>query len=83
MRSQSLREVAGLRKDWVVVSVDGRSTERVDARGAAQMIHSAIDRASTEEEESDTIELVFRDPDAFRDQLCDLSGFSGGRRSAK
>ena len=64
----SLAEDLGIQKDWVVVAVNGQSTERTNAAGVAQIL-SGVLRSSSE----DSIQFRFRDPFAFREKLQALS----------
>jgi FK506-binding protein 2 len=63
----SLAAQLGIEKTWVLVSVNGQSTERTDARGVKQII-SQIIKSNT----SDNLRLIFRD-NSFQDQLQALS----------
>lgn len=63
----SLAAQLGIQKNWVIVSVNGQSTERTDARGVKQIISQAMQSNST-----NSLKLVFRD-NSFQDQLQSLS----------
>jgi len=52
----------------VIVSINGRSTERTNAKGVAQILASAL-----KDETSNDVELRFRDPSIFRARLKNLS----------
>lgn len=71
VRPNSLADRKGIKKGWVLVSVDGASAERTNAEGAAIMVSRSV-RASAEESRSDMLELRFRDPAIFQDQLRNL-----------
>lgn len=68
IRSGSLAERLGIQTDWIVVSLNGESTERTNAQGVAIMLQTALKRAK----DDDTVTLVFRDPFVFREQLENL-----------
>lgn len=61
-------EKLGIRKGYVIVSVNGESAERTNAEGVAIM----VSRAAKNSPEDGFIELRFRDPGAFREQLADV-----------
>lgn len=73
----SLAEKLGIRKDWIVVSVNGQSAERTDAEGVAIMVYRAATAttAATKggKEKDVAVELRFRDPTIFQKQLRNLS----------
>ena len=71
VRPASLADRKGIKKGWVLVSVDGASAERTNAEGAAIMVSRSV-RASADESGSDMLELRFRDPAVFQDQLRNL-----------
>lgn len=56
----SQAEQLGIQKDWVLVKINDRSTERTDAAGVKLILRQQNDRQ---------IALTFRDPQAFRRQL--------------
>lgn len=60
----SLGDKLGIQKDWVLVSINGKSTERTNAQGVALMLSQT---------KTDTIDLGFRVPSIFRDKLQTLS----------
>jgi FK506-binding protein 2 len=66
----SLASDLGISKDWITVSVNGRSVERTNAKGVTTVLRKAMEEASGA---AGTIELVFRDTSAFRDRLRTLS----------
>jgi sulfur carrier protein ThiS len=68
----------GIKKDWVVVSVDGRSAERTNAEGVAIMVSQAAKSLSDDDDERSSVELVFRDSAVFRDRLANLTDAAGG-----
>ena len=61
-------EKLGIREGYVFVSVNGDSTERTNAEGVAIMVSRAVKNSP----EDGFIELCFRDPGAFREQLADV-----------
>jgi FK506-binding protein 2 len=65
----SIAEQLGIRKDLVVVGVNGESTERTNAEGVAIMVFKAAKNAA----EDGSIELRFRDPAIFKKNLSQLS----------
>jgi len=66
----SIAERLGIRKDWIVVNVNGESSERTDVEGVAIMVSKAA-KAVTDEDA--VIEIRFRNPVIFREQLNSLS----------
>ena len=68
IRPGSLAERLGIRTDWIVVSLNGQSTERTNAQGEAIMLQNAMKQS----EDEGTINFVFRDPFVFREQLNNL-----------
>lgn len=70
----SAAEMFGIKKDWVVVAVNGETAERTNVEGVATMIYRAS--RSTSDSSEDTIELRFRNPAIFRNQLNNLSSSS-------
>ena len=68
IRPGSLAERLGIQNDWIVVSLNGQSTERTNAQGVAIMLQNALKQAK----DGDTITFVFRDPYVFREQLNNL-----------
>jgi len=62
-------ERLGIQKDWIIVDINNESAERTNVQGVATMIY----RASRSEDSSDSIEIRFRNPVIFRNQLKNLS----------
>ena len=73
VRPNSLADRKGVKKGWVLVAVDGASAERTNAEGAAIMVSRSV-RASADGESNNgaVLELRFRDPSAFNEQLKKL-----------
>ncbi|KAG7363293.1 peptidyl-prolyl cis-trans isomerase [Nitzschia inconspicua] len=69
----SVAERLGIKKDWVVVSINGDTTERTNVEGVAIMVY----RAARTEDTNDSVELRFRDPAIFQARLKDLSNADG------
>ena len=69
----SVADKLGIKKNWVLVSVDGQSAERTNAEGAAIMVY----RAAREEGGDSAVEFRFRDPAIFRAKLNNLSAEGG------
>jgi len=67
VQANSLAFRLGIRPGWVIVALNGQSTERTNAQGVAQMLSTAV-RAS-----GDAVVFTFRNPAAFRQQLENLS----------
>lgn len=63
----SLAAQLGIQKNWVLVKINGESTERTNAQGAKQ-IFSQITKIKS----GDSLQLVFRD-NSFEDQLQNLT----------
>jgi FK506-binding protein 2 len=66
----SAADILGIQKDWIVVGLDGQSTERTNAEGVAILVSRAVRGGG----EGDTLEFRFRDSAIFRDKLEDLQG---------
>jgi len=66
-------ERMGIQKDWIVVSINGETAERTNVEGVAIMIYRA---ARSTDDSSDDIEIRFRNPVVFQNQLKDLSSSS-------
>jgi len=69
----STAEKFGIKKDWIVVAINGETAERTNVQGVATMIYRSSTIDSSLE---DTIELRFRNPVIFRNQLNNLSSSS-------
>ena len=67
----SIAEKLGIQKNWIVVSVNGESTERTNAEGVAMMVARAFKSSNTNVD--GTLELTFRDPVIFQEKLKNLS----------
>jgi hypothetical protein len=63
-----LADVLGIRKGFVFVSVNGDGTERTNAQGVAMMVSQATKNTPAD----GVVELRFRDPSAFREQLANV-----------
>ena len=74
----SAAERFGIKKDWVVVGIDGKSTERTNAEGVAIMVYRA---ARKEGSEDDVVLFTFRDPAVFRSKLNAMSAGDGSASS--
>ena len=74
----SAAERFGIKKDWVVVGIDGKSTERTNAEGVAIMVYRA---ARKEGSEDDVVLFTFRDPAVFRSKLNAMSAGDGSTSS--
>jgi FK506-binding protein 2 len=61
----SLASRLGIRSGWVIIAVNGQSTERTNAKGVTQMIGAAV-------KNSMAVEFTFRDPSLFREQLQNM-----------
>ena len=59
----------GIKKDYIVVSVNGKSAERTNAEGVAILVSQAAKATSAD----GNIDFVFRDPAVFNEKLADLS----------
>jgi FK506-binding protein 2 len=63
----SLASEVGIQQNWVVIGLNGQSTERTNAEGVAMMLSQALN------DKGDYVELRFRDPAVFRNKLQNLS----------
>jgi FK506-binding protein 2 len=61
----SLASRLGIRSGWVIIAVNGQSTERTNAKGVTQMIGAAV-------KNSMAVEFTFRDPSLFRESLQNM-----------
>eukprot|EP00534_Pseudo-nitzschia_fraudulenta_P005868 CAMPEP_0201180716 /NCGR_PEP_ID=MMETSP0851-20130426/117115_1 /ASSEMBLY_ACC=CAM_ASM_000631 /TAXON_ID=183588 /ORGANISM="Pseudo-nitzschia fraudulenta, Strain WWA7" /LENGTH=377 /DNA_ID=CAMNT_0047464989 /DNA_START=127 /DNA_END=1260 /DNA_ORIENTATION=+ len=68
--SGSAAERLGIKKDWVVVDINNETAERTNVEGVAIMIYRA---SRSKDDLSDSIEIRFRNPVIFQNQLRDLS----------
>ena len=59
----------GIQKDWVVVALNGQSTERTNAQGVAQLLSKAVRQGG------DAVEFRFRDPFVFQEKLKNLQAY--------
>lgn len=70
----SIAAKRGIQKDFIVVSVNGKSAERTNAEGVAIL----VSQASKATPNDGSIDFVFRDPSIFNEKLADLSSSPGG-----
>lgn len=63
----------GIKKDFIVVSVNGKSAERTNAEGVAILVSQAVKAKPAD----GTVDFVFRDASAFNEKLADLTPASG------
>jgi FK506-binding protein 2 len=63
----SLASEVGIQQNWVVIGLNGQSTERTNAEGVAILLSQAL------ADKRDYVELRFRDPAVFRSKLQNLS----------
>jgi FK506-binding protein 2 len=70
----STAEKLGIKKNWIVVSVDGQSAERTDVYGVGNMVYRA-----SKSQDTSPIEFRFRDPLVFQNNLNNLSSAEGGQ----
>lgn len=63
-------ERLGIQKDWIIVDINNETAERTNVQGVATMIYRA---SRSTEDSSDSIEIRFRNPVIFRNQLKSLS----------
>mmetsp|Transcript_2468 Transcript_2468/g.2639 ORF Transcript_2468/g.2639 Transcript_2468/m.2639 type:complete len:414 (+) Transcript_2468:37-1278(+) len=68
----STGQLMGVKKDYVVIAVNGVSTERTDSAGVQLMVSRAV-KAAKNEENGGKMEIRFRDPAIFQDRLRTLS----------
>lgn len=73
VQPNSLAERLGIQKDWIVVALNGKSTERTNAEGVTIMLANAIKEAT----KNNDIQFTFRDPSIFRERLQALSEEGG------
>jgi len=73
--ANSLAERIGIKKGWIVVSVNGADGERTDASGVATYFSRAVKSVLNEPDDSDEAKmyLTFRDPSVFRSDLKNLT----------
>ncbi len=63
-------ERLGIKKDWIIVAINKEAAERTNVQGVATMIDQA---SRSTEDSSDSIEIRFRNPVIFQNQLKSLS----------
>ena len=73
VRPNSLADKKGIKKGWVLVAVGAESAERTNAEGAAIMVSRSVRASADGEDNNSVLELRFRDPSAFNEQLRNLS----------
>lgn len=71
--SGSYADKLGIQKDWVVVALNGKSMERMNAQGVAQYLSQAVKNSG----DSSAVQFTFRDPSVFRSKLQNLSSQDG------
>lgn len=67
VRPQSIAEREGIRPNFIVVSVNGKATERTNAAGVRLLIQQALSNMT-----QPSLVLVLRDPSVFSKALSDL-----------
>lgn len=67
IQTGSLASELGIQQNWVVIGLNGQSTERTNAEGVAIMLSNAL------KDNRDFVELRFRDPAIFRNKLQNLN----------
>ena len=67
VQTGSLASEVGIQKDWVVIGLNGQSTERTNAEGVAILLSQAL------KDNREFVEFRFRDPAVFRKKLQNLS----------
>ena len=65
----SIAEKMGIQTNWIVVSVNGESTERTNAEGVAIMVSRAFKSTNVD----GNVQITFRDPVIFSEKLKNLS----------
>jgi len=72
--SKSVAEHFKIQKNWIFVSINGRTAERTDAKGVNLMVAFVLksNGGKSKDDSSGELELVFRDPSIFKDQLQNL-----------
>eukprot|EP00978_Attheya_sp_CCMP212_P017767 scaffold47833_cov57-Attheya_sp.AAC.3 len=84
VRPGSVAAQAGIPKGFVIVSVNGISAERTNARGAAQLILVGGDDDDTSTQtNTNKVTLLLRDPAAFSEGLQNLSNVDQGTVSTQ
>jgi FK506-binding protein 2 len=66
VRPQSIAEKKGVKPNFIVVAVNGQSTERTNAAGVSLMVKQAIS------DTTQSIQIVFRDPSIFSNAITNL-----------
>lgn len=69
VQPNSIATQYNIRPNYILVSVNGKSCERTDAKGAAQMISTQMKQTMNQQQD---LVLVFRN-DSFQSQIQDLS----------
>lgn len=71
--ANSLAERIGIKKGWIVVSVNGADGERTDASGVATYFSRAVKSVLNDGSDEAKMYLTFRDPSVFRSELKNLT----------
>jgi FK506-binding protein 2 len=69
----SLANRLGIQKDWIVVNINKETAERTNVQGVATMIYRA---SRSTDDSSEVVEIRFRNPVIFQNQLNNLSSSS-------
>ncbi|KAL3936523.1 MAG: hypothetical protein SGBAC_008178 [Bacillariaceae sp.] len=69
----SIAEKLGIKRNWIVVSINGQSAERTDVAGVAIMVNKAVN----DETNDNPVVFRFRDPVVFKKSLEDIEGAGG------
>lgn len=69
----SIAEKLDIKKNWIVVSINGQSAERTDVSGVALMVYNAVN----DDTNDDPVVFRFRDPVVFKKSLNDMESAGG------
>ncbi|CAJ1940236.1 unnamed protein product [Cylindrotheca closterium] len=69
----SIAETLGVKKNWIVVGINGQSAERTDVAGVALMVYKAVN----DDANDDRVVFRFRDPVVFKKSLNDMENAGG------
>lgn len=72
VQPNSIATQYNIQPNYILVSVNGQSCERTNAKGAAQMISSQVKQQQQQQQQQDLV-LVFRKEDSFSSQIQNLS----------
>jgi len=71
IKPQSLASEYSIQPNYIVVSINGQSTERTNSKGVAIMVSQVIQEQK--DDANATVDFIFRDSSLFQQQLTEIS----------